>query len=144
MRVSLLLRNPTANVRMDEVQSFGTLTLSCNPETESSTVIIRGAYHFQVEPVELTSLEELDLNQARNLGKLIMFPRDKNMYMILGFAPELPESQCLVMRMTANDSDRDAGKQAMHSINPFISTVTLGKRIAVVGKTSIHHWISNK
>ena len=134
MRVSLWLRNPTADVRMDEVQSFGTLTLSCNPETESQPVIIKGAYHFQVEPVELTSLEELDLNQARNIGKLIMFPRDKNMYMILGFAPELPESHCLVMRMTTNDSDRDAGKQTMHSINPFISSVTLGKVLQLLVK----------
>ena len=52
-----------ADVRMDEMESFGTLTLSCNPETELSAVIIRGAYHFQVEPVELTSIEELDINQ---------------------------------------------------------------------------------
>ena len=144
MRVSLLLRNPTADVRMDEVQAFGSLTLSCNPETESQSVIIRGAFHYQVEPVELTSIEELDINQAKNIGKIIMFPRDKNMYMILGFAPELPESQCMVMRMTTNDADRDAGKQAVSSINPFISTVALGKSIAVVGKTTIHHWISNK
>tara|TARA_S200002703_G_scaffold143337_1_gene136322 strand:- start:316 stop:966 length:651 start_codon:yes stop_codon:yes gene_type:complete len=144
MRVSLLLRNPSSDVRMDEVDAFGSLTLSCNADTERSMVIIRGAFHFQVEPVELTSLEELDLKQARNLGRLIMFPRDKNMYMILGFAPELPESQCMIMRMTANDADRNAGKQAVSSINPFISTVALGKRIAVVGKTSIHHWISNK
>ena len=50
----------------------------------------------------------------------------------------------MVMRMTTNDADRDAGKQAVSSINPFISTVALGKSIAVVGKTTIHHWISNK
>lgn len=144
MRVSLLIRNPNADVAMDEVQSFGSLTLSCNPDTERSAVIIRGAFHFQVEPVELTSIEELDINQAKNLGRIIMFPRDKNMYMILGFAPELPESRCMLMRMTSQPSDKLKSIDNVSSVNPFLSTVAFGKSIAVVGKTSIHHWISNK
>jgi hypothetical protein len=63
--------------------------------------------------------------------------------MMLGWAPEMPETKALVMRLTEDEDDKRFLNSSATE-NVFLKEVDLGSMVAVVGGTKLLYWLSNK
>lgn len=144
LRVSFLLRNPSEGATNSDMHTnFATLTLSTSLKTEDSPVTIKGAFHFEVTNVDVVQIVPLDIALSAKVGTVIMFPRSRDLYMIMGHAPELPDGKAMLLRLTKTDDDETL-KGSSITYNPFISTAPCGQMVGHVGSARLHHWVSNK
>ena len=157
IRVSLELLAPVFRapdshhtIRYDAYKQSAVLNVSTNQGAEDSNAIVKGAFSLVCIPYSTDEKTTEELGRvkigplthgiAANLGTLIRLPKDKHVYMMLGYAPEMPENQALVMRLTTDE--KDVGQSTAHNI--FLHVVDFGTTIAEVGMTKLTYWLSNK
>ena len=145
----------------DKYKYNAALNISVNNAALNSSVFIKGAFSFVCVPFHtgknsneqeakdnLYDASQVEIGPlthtiASRLGVLIRLPKDKHVYMMLGWAPEMPETKALVMRLT-EDADDKRFLNSSATENVFLKEVDLGSMVAVVGGTKLLYWLSNK